>query len=788
MEFVPGKPLSEVITPKGLPLVQAINYTSQIASALAVAHASGIVHRDIKPANIMVTAESQVKILDFGVAKLLERFVASEDDTLKLESPLTEAGTVIGTANYMSPEQANARQLDYRTDIFSLGVVTYEMIAGARPFRGESQLEILHAIVFDPAPVLAHQAPELNEILSKVLAKDPNDRFQHACDFSLDLRRFQTAWQAGKLISQQPPLNTTRTRRTPWAMKAAAILLCLAGTWWVGRHGAPLSIDNPLAKAQFTRLTDFQGDEFNAAISRDGKFAAFLSDRNTSVDAYVTQIGSGISLDLTHGKEAVNLSIVRELGFSPDGSEIWLAGAMGVARLRLVPLMGGTPRPFLNDHVVNVNWSPDGSRLVYHTFDPGDPMYVADRSGANAKQIFVSGQPGGHTHFPTFSPDGRWIYFVTGIAETHEMDLWRIAATGGQAQRLTHHNNNVEYPTPIDSHTVLYISPGEDGSGPWLWQLDTAQKTTRRVSFGLEKYTSLDATPDGHRMVAAVANPRASLSSIPILDHVVGETDVRPYSVPSVRALAPRFGGGSLFYLSSRGAGDGLWRYSEGRTSEIWKGSEGALLEPAAVSPDGQHATLVLRRNGKRRLNIISTDGAEIQPLADKIDVQGTPSWSPDGHWIITGGSDDRGPGLFRVAAHGGTIQRIVAKAAFNPVCSPDDSVIVYSGPTVALWDPLLAVRPNGEPVNLPSIQLRAHGERYRFLPDGKGLVYMQGAFGVQDFWLLDLRTKKTRQLARLNSSATMRSFDITPDGKQIVFDRLRENSSIVLIDLSRKP
>ena len=147
---------------------------------------------------------------------------------------------------------------------------------------------------------------------------------------------------------------------------------------------------------------------------------------------------------------------------------------------------------------------------------------------------------------------------------------------------------------------MLYVSPDEDGSGPWLWSLDTVSKRSRRISFGLEKYTSLAGSGDGRRLVASVANPTANLWSVPILDRVVEERDVQPFPVPTVRALGPRFGAGSLFYLSSRGTADGLWRLTGGRAEEIWKGAEGALLEPTAISPDGRWATVVLRGHAGR--------------------------------------------------------------------------------------------------------------------------------------------------------------------------------------------
>jgi Tol biopolymer transport system component len=319
-----------------------------------------------------------------------------------------------------------------------------------------------------------------------------------------------------------------------------------------------------------------------------------------------------------------------------------------------------------------------------------------------------------------------------------------------------------------------------------VWALDVDRKQTHRVSFGLEIYTSLAATADGRRLVASIANPTASLWSVPILDRIAEERDTTPLPLPTARGLMPRFGGLSLFYLSSRGAGDGLWRYQDGESLEVWKGSEGALVEPPAVSPDGRRAGIVLRRNGKLRLHLISEDGGENEILTEAIDVRGAASWSPDGKWVVTGGIDGRGPGLFKVPVGGGKPTRLIDGPAVNPVWSPDGNVIVYSGGNVGPLSPMRAVRPDGTPVDLPAIQLRVEGERYRFLPSGTGIVYMQGFLPSQDFWVLDLATKNRRPLTRLTGGAAMRTFDITPDGQRIVFDRLRENSDIVLIDLAR--
>jgi Tol biopolymer transport system component len=285
--------------------------------------------------------------------------------------------------------------------------------------------------------------------------------------------------------------------------------------------------------------------------------------------------------------------------------------------------------------------------------------------------------------------------------------------------------------------------------------------------------------------VATVQDSRADLWSVPILDHPVTESDAEPFvDLSTARALAPRFGGSSMFYLSSRGSGDGLWRLRDGRSAEIWRGSETALLEPAAVSPDGESVILLLRRDDGWRLHVLSADGAQIKLLSESVDARGAAAWSPDGQWIVTGGSAAGVPGLFKIPVDGGAPKRIADGEAMNPVWSPDGDLIVYAGAQVNVVSPLMAIRPNGDPVEIPEIEVFRGGERMRFLPDGSGLVYMEGLGPSQDFWILDLATMEDRRLTHLDPSTTMRTFDITPDGRRIVFDRLSWDSDIVLIEL----
>lgn len=783
-EFIDGFTLRQWAQREEPSWRQVLELMTGIADALACAHQAGILHRDVKPENILIPKSGHSKLIDFGIAKLLEGPSSAEMETRTISAGRTRPGFILGTVAYMSPEQAAGKPVDARSDIFSFGVVLYELLMKRHPFSGATGPEMLNAIVHaSPAPLTEDLPFALRNIVEKALEKDPADRYQAMREMVVDLRRL-----ARQKVEQAAPdaLGAASHRVLPWHWVAMAALALVSGvSAWLIR-GTSASRENPLANARFTRFTDFPGSEVDAAVSPDGKFVAFLSDREGPFDVWLSQVGSGRFVNLTQGKVGELRGPLRGVGFSANGSEIWLGGGDPESRMRLMPLMGGEPRNFLGETSVNAAWSPDGTRVVFHTRDPGDPIFVADRTGANTRQIFIN-EPGLHNHYPVWSPDSQWIYFVRGRPATTEMDLWRIPSAGGKPERLTQHNNDVAYPAPIDRRTVLYVMPDEDGSGPWLWALDVERKRTHRVSFGLEKYTSVAASTDGERLVATVANPSASLWSVPILDRAAEERDVKPFPLPNVRALAPRYGPKSLFYLSSSGAGDGLWRYQDWQALEIWKGSDGPLFVPPAVSPDGLHVAVALKRQGRLRLHSLSADGAELQPLTEAIDVQGTGSWSPDGKWIVTAGNDGQGPGLFKIPVDGGAPVRLIAGTALNPVWSPDGSLIVYTGPNVATSAPLLAVRSNGAREELPPIKVRREGERARFLPDGKGLIYMQGVLRPQDFWVLDLATRKTHRLTRLNNLAAMRTFDITPDGKQIVFDRLRENSDIVLIDRPRK-
>jgi Tol biopolymer transport system component len=577
-------------------------------------------------------------------------------------------------------------------------------------------------------------------------------------------------------------------RRRRWwpAALAALALLGLGGTLWNLRRG-DYFWKNPLQGAQFARFTDWEGSELSASISSDGKLVAFFSDRSGVFDTWLGQVGAGEFLNLSKGRFLDQATLaLNAVGFTGEGSHVWRVDLTDPppARIWLIPTIGGEPRPYPRRGAVSPAWSPDRSRIAFHTNLPGDPVYVADRNGQNERQL-LAGKPGFHNHFPTWSRDGRHIYFVSGVPQRYT-DLWRIPSAGGAAERLTHHSADVAFPAFLDDRTVIYVVSGEGGSSK-LYVMDVERRISHSVSLGVEEYLSIAATTDGRRLAATVGNPTRGLWEAPVSDRVADDSALSQLRLGTVRASSPRYGPGSVFYLSSRSGPDGLWRLKDGVETELWKGSDGAVAAAPAISSDGSRVAFVVRGEARSSLHVMSSDGTDVHRLAEALDVRDAPSWSPDGKWIAVSAREGDSNPLFKVPVDGGPPVRLADGLLFSPVWSPDGRVILFSdvAAKVGGWITLRGITPDKRPVALPEFpRIGMGGNRFRFLPDGKSLVVVEGLMWKQTFWLIDLDSGRRRQLTNLRPEFRTLSFDISPDGKQILFDRVRENSDVVLIDL----
>ncbi|HSE36306.1 MAG TPA: protein kinase, partial [Blastocatellia bacterium] len=747
-ELLEGADLRAQLWEGALPIRKAIDYAQQITRGLAAAHQSGIVHRDLKPENLFITKDGRVKILDFGLAKLTQPKLGPVDTEATTSPLLTESGVVMGTVFYLSPEQARGERVDHRADIFAFGAIFYEMVSGQRAFGGKSSIEVMSAILKEDPPQLSETSgkipPQLERILVRCLEKKPEQRFQSTSDLSFALEslsgtRSETAAVAAETSAAQRPGRRSLGRR--WmALAAMTLLLAAAIAIWQAQPSGELW-ENPLANAHIERVTDFPGTETDAAISADGKLIVFLSDRDGNFDVWLNQVGSGALVNLTRGRfsqppEKRTIGITADssaVGFSTDASHVWIRvnrtpepgqGMYEPWGIWLMPTLGGTPRPFI-DKAVHAAWSPDGQKVVYHGFTPGDPTFITDRHGGNPKQIFVE-KPGVHCHHHVWSPDGRYIYFVRGFPQS-ELDVWRIPAEGGEPQRLTHHNSIVGYPAFLDNHTLIYSATAEDGSGFWLYATDVERKIPHRVTFGMDQYMSVASAlgPDGRaaRLVAVVANPTGELWTVPISSKIVEDSGVERFPLPVTRAVAPRFGPRYVLFLSSKGGAQSLWKAQGDDTIELWRGSDGGVMAPAAVSPDGLQICLSIRRQGRNGLYVMNADGTNARPLAASLDVRDTPSWSPDGKLIAVAAYEGDGSRVFKVPVDGAAPVRLLDEFSNWPVWSPDGKLILYATPLQGPGYSVKAITPEKQPHPLPELIVSRGGDRYRFLPGGKQVV-----------------------------------------------------------------
>jgi Tol biopolymer transport system component len=531
--------------------------------------------------------------------------------------------------------------------------------------------------------------------------------------------------------------------------------------------------------------------EQDAAVSRDGHFVAFLSDRDGSMDVWVTQVGSGEFHNLTHGSipELVNPSI-RTLGFSPDGSLVtfWVRkpGGSGAGDIGIwaAPTLGGEPRPYF-DGVAEFDWSHDGSRLTYHTPGPGDPLFVSDGSVKSENLHIFTASAGLHCHFPLWAPDAAFIYFVQGSIPD-KLDIWRVSASGGTPERITSHNGRVSYPVLLDRRTLLYLASDPDGSGPWLYSIDVERRIPHRLTSGLDRYTSLAASADGRRLVLTLASPKRTLWRLRIADSPTTVSTPARISLTTSTGFSPRLGPDFLLYVSATSTSESIWKVANGTGTELWNGLGARIIGGPAIAPDGRSVAFSVRQHGQTFLYVMQADGTNARVVTNSLDLQGAPAWAPDGQ-SITSAADDHGvPHLFRVPLDGRPPALFVGEYGVDPAWAPDGRFVVYSGPDIGTTFSVKAVTAEAAVHPLPNMTLTRGARHLTFLAGGRTLVFLRGEIQHKNLWLIDLETGAERQLTNLTPDFDIRAFDISPDGREVVLERVQEQADVVLLDLPR--
>jgi Tol biopolymer transport system component/DNA-binding winged helix-turn-helix (wHTH) protein len=597
--------------------------------------------------------------------------------------------------------------------------------------------------------------------------------------------------QPASAVSQTAAENQQRTGWRRYILLAAVgAALAIGASLWFQK--TEYFWRNPIAGARFQTVTDFDGVASSAAVSRDGHFVAFLSDRQGQMDVWVTQAGSGQFHNLTGGgvPELVNPS-VRTLGFSPDGSLVtfWVrkqeGSSGGDISIWAVPTLGGQPTPYL-EGVAEFDWSHDGSRIAYHTPGSGDPLFVSDGSlRPEAKPIFIA--PAGlHAHFPLWAPDTAFIYLVQGSLPD-KLDIWRITPTGGNSERITSHSQRVSHPVLLDRRTLLYLAGDSDGSGPWLHSIDVERRIPHRLTFGPERYTSLAASADGRRLVVTLASPKRTLWRLPVADSPTEMPAAARISLTTSAGFSPRLGPNYLLYVSETGASQSIWKLANGIGTELWSGQGARVFGGPSISPDGRYIAFSVRQHDQTLLYIMQADGTNARIVADSLHLRGAPAWAPDGQ-SITSAADDHGvPHLFRVPVDGRSPAAFVQEYSLDPAWAPDGRFVVYSGPDIGTTFVVKAATSGGAVHPLPALTLARGARHMAFLPGGQALVFLRGGIQHKNLWLINLETGAERQVTNVTPDFDIRDFDISPDGREVVLERVQERSDVVLLDLPRQ-
>jgi len=592
MELVEGKSLDAVIPRRGMAVGALLDVALPLTDAVAAAHQHGIVHRDLKPSNVMIGADGRVKVLDFGLAKLKQE--AAGDPTAAATATieqLTARHHVIGTAAYMSPEQAEGRFVDHRSDIFSLGVLLFEMATGARPFTGGSAMSILSSIIKDtPAPATTinpQVPPDLDRIIRRCLAKDPSRRYQSALDVRNELE---------ELRQQSPAARSRFGRRFAAAGRVIAVVTLAAAALVLWRQRG----DRPTVTG-FRKLTSAPGREWFPSLSPDGKWLVYSGEGDGNLDIYFqSAVPGSVPVNLTRDSPADD----DMPAFSPDGDHIAFRSGRDGGGIFVMGRTGEALRRVTRGGY-NPAWSPDGSQIAFTsgwmTVNPQNSegrseIFVVSASGGEPKRLT---EPGADDLQPSWSPHQRRIaMFRRGAAGGRRTDIWTIPVGGGPAARVTD-DAAIDW-NPIWSPDGRYLYYSSDRGGTMnLWRV-ALDETSGRPSGEPEAITT-PAPFFAHPTTAADGKHLAYSS-------VLMTTNIQGIRFDPVRAAVE----GEPFWVTSG--------------SRLWSSPD--------PSPNGEHVVFYSRVEPEGHLYVSRTDGTGIRQLTGDKALDRVPRWSPDGNWI----------------------------------------------------------------------------------------------------------------------------------------------------------
>jgi serine/threonine protein kinase/Tol biopolymer transport system component len=830
-EFVDGRMLRDVLHQSTFALADVLRIAEQTAFALSAAHKAGIVHRDIKPENIMIREDGIVKVLDFGLAKLAgpaprgEEGLAltAEDSERETRALATIPGTVLGTVVYMSPEQARGKEVDERTDVWSLGVVIYEMVAGVPPFVGETSSDVIAAILRSDAPPLVPRVDpvphQLERLVDRALRKNREERYPNIKDLLIDLREVQRELDGQshreRAISSQGPLPSGLRTGRPQATSALAVrtdaspprpatlfarhkrlmlsTVCAAGALLAGFGAFTFSrqargdLHPTMRRAKgpttLTRLA-ITGRVLEATVSPDGRLVGYVAKEGIHQTVYVQPTATGVAFAVVPPTEAV----CHDLIFAPDSRRLFFLRneprTTAVNELYEVPVTGGRARKVITDVDSMISLAPGGDRFVFRRNYPENresSLIVAALDGSGERRLSTRQIVEGFVSNPVWHPDGRTVASVALIpiaGEEQQQQIVAIDVADGTQKVLGRTRWRWARKLAwLPGGGELLLNAKQHASVPFqIWRIAYPGGEVLPATNDAYDYSGVSVTSDASALVTVQSRETAAMFVAP-----AGELTNARQLTPDAAVTFNGVGwmpNGKILYGSSAGSDRNIWVMNGDGSGATPLTNDGFVNDNPVATPDGRYIIYQSERRGHSNVWRMNADGSNARQLTFGNSAN-NPSVTPDSRWIVYAAASVATTRLWKVSIDGGDPEELTTATSHFPVVSPDGTSIVfwyYGGGAAPVT---LSIVPISGGTLLQSFRVAT--ESFRWERDGRALIYVDSTPGYSNFVRLPLNTGVPAPISAFTSKR-ISAFDISRDGKRVVFVRSAADIDVVKI------